>query len=51
MKQVQPGIYMLGEQGVYLRSVSLALATAIFTDTLSVNHGNEDMRTQKAIER
>lgn len=42
------GICRLGGTGKYLRSISLALATSIFTESISVYGRNEDDRTVQA---
>lgn len=42
------GLCIIGGEGVYLRAVTLALATALLTDGISVSQANEDMRTKKA---
>lgn len=43
------GISCIGGKGKYLRSVTLAVATAIITDGVSVREGAEDIRTEKAV--
>lgn len=48
-KRMNNGIAKLGGSGKYIRSVTLALATAIFTDGLSVAGANEDKRTRAAM--
>lgn len=42
------GISCIGGGGIYLRSVTLAQATAVMTDGLSVKQANEDIRTKLA---
>lgn len=43
------GIGQIGGQGTYVRAVSLAVATAVLTDGLTVRGLNEDKRTKQAI--
>eukprot|EP00177_Eucheuma_denticulatum_P002030 GFKZ01003635.1.p1 GENE.GFKZ01003635.1~~GFKZ01003635.1.p1 ORF type:complete len:806 (+),score=56.02 GFKZ01003635.1:42-2459(+) len=42
------GLSIIGGGGIYLRAVTLALATALLTDGISVSEANEDIRTKRA---
>eukprot|EP00178_Gracilaria_changii_P019109 TRINITY_DN55581_c0_g1_i1.p1 TRINITY_DN55581_c0_g1~~TRINITY_DN55581_c0_g1_i1.p1 ORF type:complete len:705 (-),score=97.49 TRINITY_DN55581_c0_g1_i1:1096-3210(-) len=42
------GVSRIGGNGIYLRSVTLALATAVLTDGVTVSAANEDLRTIRA---
>lgn len=46
--RLQNGLSKIGGGGIYIRSVTLALATALLTDGLSVSAANEDLRTRKS---
>ncbi|KAI0560948.1 hypothetical protein FGB62_96g112 [Gracilaria domingensis] len=43
------GISRIGGTGIYIRSATLALATAILTDGITVTAANEDIRTVRSI--
>lgn len=45
--RLQNGISCIGGNGVFVRAVTLAVATALLTDGLSVSQANEDKRTAK----
>lgn len=47
--QIGSGIARLGGDGIYLRAVTLAMATAILTDGITVRGINEDLRTVREI--
>lgn len=43
------GVAVIGGGGVYIRGVTLAVATAVLTDAVSVAQANEDIRTVASI--
>lgn len=45
------GLCLIGGGGIYVRSTTLALATALLTDGISVSEANEDPRTKAAAGR
>ncbi|KAI0558342.1 hypothetical protein FGB62_216g038 [Gracilaria domingensis] len=47
-ERLDNGISNIGGTGIYLRSVTLALATAVLTDGVTVSASNEDLRTKRA---
>lgn len=48
-QQVGHGLSTIGGDGIYLRCVTLAVATAIVTDGVSTARVNEDFRTRRAV--
>jgi len=46
--RIGDGLSSIGGGGIYVRSVTLALATAVLTDGASVRAANEDLRTRLA---
>lgn len=47
-ERLDNGLSLLGGGGIYIRSVTLALATAVLTDGVTVSAANEDIRTKRA---
>ncbi|CDF32694.1 unnamed protein product [Chondrus crispus] len=45
-ERLADGVSCIGGKGLYVRSTTLALATAILTDGVSVRKSNEDLRTK-----
>lgn len=47
-ERIGEGLCRIGGGGIYIRSTTLALATAVLTDGVSVSQANEDLRTKQA---
>lgn len=47
-ERIGEGLCRIGGGGIYIRSTTLALATAVLTDGVSVSAANEDLRTKAA---